>query len=155
MPQQPAPSPRAVAPRAAPSSRAHRALQIVLTAPGSWQALSGSDHQLLCEQAAPYGPLFAWLDGQVLEHGPQPWSALREALRGHPLEDAAVRAIEGLHDEIDSDPGELQDILRQERPVHLKQRMDAALAAGDVALYQSLLPELARAKTGEREAGGY
>jgi len=149
------PSPRAVAPRAAPSSRAHRALQIVLTAPGSWQALSGSDHQLLCEQAAPYGPLFAWLDGQVLEHGPQPWSALREALRGHPLEDAAVRAIEGLHDEIDSDPGELQDILRQERPVHLKQRMDAALAAGDVALYQSLLPELARAKTGEREAGGY
>jgi hypothetical protein len=39
--------------------------------------------------------------------------------------------------------------------VHLKQRMDAALAAGDVALYQSLLPELARAKTGEREAGGY
>ncbi|MFC0594427.1 DNA primase [Ottowia pentelensis] len=146
---------RAAAPRTAPSSRAHRALQIVLTAPGSWQALSGSDHQLLCEQAAPYGPLFAWLDGQVLEHGPQPWSALREALRGHPQEDAAVRAIEGLHDEIDSDPRELQDILRQERPVHLKQRMDAALAAGDVALYQSLLPELARAKTGEREAGGY
>ncbi len=146
---------RAAAPRTAPSSRAHRALQIVLTAPGSWQALSGSDHQLLCEQAAPYGPLFAWLDGQVLEHGPQPWSALREALRGHPQEDAAVRAIEGLHDEIDSDPRELQDILRQERPVHLKQRMDAALAAGDVALYQSLLPELAKAKTGEREAGGY
>ncbi|HMN57647.1 MAG TPA: DNA primase, partial [Ottowia sp.] len=141
---------RAAAPRTAPSSRAHRALQIVLTAPGSWQALSGSDHQLLCEQAAPYGPLFAWLDGQVLEHGPQPWSALREALRGHPQEDAAVRAIEGLHDEIDSDPRELQDILRQERPVHLKQRMDAALAAGDVALYQSLLPELAKAKTGER-----
>ena len=149
------PSPRTPAPRTAPSSRAHRALQIVLTAPGSWQALSGSDHQLLCEQAAPYGPLFAWLDGQVLEHGPQPWSALREALRGHPQEDAAVRAIEGLHDEIDSDPKELQDILRQERPVHLKQRMDAALAAGDVALYQSLLPELAKAKTGERESGGY
>ncbi|MBS0403997.1 MAG: DNA primase, partial [Proteobacteria bacterium] len=51
--------------RTAPSSRAHRALQIVLTAPGTWQTLSGSDHQLLCEQPAPYGPLFAWLDGQV------------------------------------------------------------------------------------------
>ncbi|MEZ5606885.1 MAG: DNA primase [Burkholderiaceae bacterium] len=141
--------------RTAPSSRAHRALQIVLTAPGTWQTLSGSDHQLLCEQPAPYGPLFAWLDGQVQEHGPQPWSALREALRDHPHEDVAVRAIEGLHDEIDSDPKELQDILRQQRPVHLKQRMDAALAAGDVALYQMLLPELAKAKAGEGGTQGH
>ena len=137
---------RAATGRAAPSSRAHRALQIVLTAPGTWQSLGSSDHQLLCDQAAPYGPLFAWLDGQVLEHGPQPWSALREALRGHACEEAAVRAITGLHDEIDSDPRELQDILRKERPEYLKQRLDEAMARGDVARYQALFPEYVRAK---------
>ena len=132
--------------RTAPVGRAQRALQIVLTAPQTWPALSGSDHQLLCELPPPYGALFAWLDGQVQEHGAQPWSALREALREHEHESAAVQAIESLHDEIESDPAELQAILRRERPLHLKRRMDAALNAGDLSLYQALLPQLAAAK---------
>ena len=132
--------------RAAPLGRAQRALQIVLTAPETWPALSASDHQLLCELPAPYGALFAWLDGQEQEHGPQPWSALREALREHEHENAAVQAIESLHDDIESDPAELQAILRSERPLHLKRRMDAALNAGDLSLYQTLLPQLAAAK---------
>jgi len=132
--------------RAAPLGRAQRALQIVLTAPEIWPALSASDHQLLCELPAPYGALFTWLDGQEQEHGTQPWSALREALREHEHENAAVQAIESLHDDIESDPAELQAILRRERPLYLKRRMDAALSAGDLELYQALLPQLAAAK---------
>ncbi|MFO1181964.1 DNA primase [Ottowia sp.] len=132
--------------RAAPLGRAQRALQIVLTAPEIWPALSASDHQLLCELPAPYGALFTWLDGQEQEHGTQPWSALREALREHEHENAAVQAIESLHDDIESDPAELHAILRRERPLYLKRRMDAALSAGDLELYQALLPQLAAAK---------
>ena len=50
---------------------------------------------MLCEQPAPHGPLFVWLEGQVHEHGPQPWGALREGLRGHDSEDLAVRLMSG------------------------------------------------------------
>ena len=71
---------------------------------------------------------------------------MREALREHEHENAAVQAIESLHDDIESDPAELQAILRSERPLHLKRRMDAALNAGDLSLYQTLLPQLAAAK---------
>ncbi|HMN22429.1 MAG TPA: DNA primase [Ottowia sp.] len=139
--------PRAARPRAAPASRAERALQIVLTASDTWLALGAGDQQLLCDLPAPHGPLFVWLDRQAQEHGAQPWSALREALRGHEWEQVAVQAIENLHDDIASDPDELAAILRRERPQLLKKRMDAALAAGDLALYQALLAQLAAAKT--------
>jgi DNA primase len=132
--------------RTPPASRAERALQIVLTAPATWLELGAGDQQLLCELPAPHGPLFVWLDRQAQEHGPQPWSALREALRGHEWEPVAVQAIERLPDEIAPDPGELATILRGERSLQLKKRMDEALAAGDLTLYQSLLGELAAAQ---------
>jgi DNA primase len=37
---------------------------------------------MLAHLPAPHGPVFAWLEAQLHEHGPQPWAALREALRG-------------------------------------------------------------------------
>lgn len=131
--------------RQTPPAGARRALQIVFTVPQLWLDLSTGDQQLLCEQEPPWGPLFVWLDGQMQEHGVRPWSVLREALRDHPHEAAAVQAIDGLHAEIVPDPAELQAILQRERPRHLKQRMNVALAAGDLPLYRSLLQELALA----------
>ena len=80
------PAPMSAGRRTPPASRASRALQIVLMEPAAWGSLSAADHQLLCEFPAPHGTLFTWLDGQFHNHGPQPWSALREALRGHELE---------------------------------------------------------------------
>ena len=41
---------------------------------------------------------------------------------------------------------DLRDILRQEHEAQIKRRMDAALAAGDAPLYQSLTRELAALK---------
>ena len=118
----------------------------MFTVPGAWLTLGDADQQLLCELAEPWGPLFTWLDGQVHEHGPLPWSALREGLRGHALESVAVSAIERLPDTIVSDLTELQAILRHERPRHLQRRMNAALQAGDTTLYETLLPEWTAAK---------
>ena len=74
--------------------RADRVARIVLSAPDAWDWLTNEDHHLLAEEPAPHGPLFAWLESQWLEHGPQPWAALREALRGQPFEVLAVT----LHD---------------------------------------------------------
>lgn len=130
--------------RAAPASRASRALQIVLTDPAAWPALGEPDQHLLCSQPAPHGPLFAWLDRQFHEHGPQPWAALRQALRGHPLEAAAVHEVQTLLalEGIASDRDDLQSVLRGARVEDIKRRMDAALAAGDTSAYRQLMAEL-------------
>ncbi|MEW6694223.1 MAG: DNA primase [Pseudomonadota bacterium] len=74
--------------------RADRIARIVLTTPQAWDWLTADDHALLAAEPPPHGPLFAWLEGQWLEHGAQPWAALREALRGQPFEALAL----ALHD---------------------------------------------------------
>ncbi|MDO5625409.1 MAG: DNA primase [Pseudomonadota bacterium] len=132
--------------RLPPASRASRALQIVLTEPDAWEALSQSDHALLCDLPAPHGPLFTWLSGQVMDHGPQPWAALREALRGHAHEATAVGEVERLSPDIVAEPSELHHILHTEHGESLKRRMDAAIASGDLALYKSLMQQWAERK---------
>ncbi|MFT4196230.1 DNA primase, partial [Ottowia sp.] len=138
--------------RAPPASRASRALQIVLTEPSAWERLSDSEHVLLCDLPAPHGPLFTWLAGQFMDHGPQPWSALREALRGHEHEAFADAEVARVPPDIDSEPAELAGIVRTERREQLKRRMDAALAAGELAAYQGLLREFAESDRAERES---
>jgi DNA primase len=129
-----------VAGRSMPVSRATRALQIVLTEPAAWERLSNDDHHMLCELPAPHGPLFAWLDAQHHDHGAQPWSALREALRGHEHEVFAAAEVGKLPPEIESDPAELADILAKE---HERRRNEertrlAEAAARDPEAYERL-----------------
>ncbi len=126
------PAPMSGGRRTLPASRASRALQIVLTEPAAWEALSAADHQLLCDLPEPHGTLFAWLDGQFHNYGPQPWSALREALRGHEHETAAVTEIDKVPPEIESDPAELRNILSLERKAQHAAAMQRAAEAGDI-----------------------
>ncbi len=81
--------------RALPASRADHATRLLLGNMATWDTLSGEDHAMLCEQPAPHGPLFVWLENQMHDYGPQPWGALREGLRGHDSEDMAVRLMSG------------------------------------------------------------
>jgi DNA primase len=135
-----APAGRRASTRVPPASRASRALQILLSDAGAWEKLSQDDHHLLCEMAAPHGPLFAWLDRQHHDHGPQPWSALREALRGHEHEGYAVAEVERVPSEIESDPAELSDILAKERERRRSEEMKrlSAAAATDPLAYARL-----------------
>jgi DNA primase len=93
-PTPPRPTPRARRTTRGLLGRADRVARIVLGTPQAWEWLTAEDHSLLAAEPAPHGPLFAWLERQWLEHGPQPWAALREALRGEPFEALAV----ALHD---------------------------------------------------------
>ncbi len=105
--------PRRVAGRLLAASREDRVLRLLLTEPDSWDRLSSEEHMLLCALPAPHGPLFTWLESQLHEHGPQPWAALREALREHPCEKHAMTQLAQVHEGIESDWLEVRSILDQ------------------------------------------
>jgi DNA primase len=81
--------------RKLPTSRADHAVRILLGDMASLEVLSAEDHAVLCGLPPPHGPLFVWLEGQLHEHGPQPWVALREGLRGLQEENIAVPLMTG------------------------------------------------------------
>ncbi|MCY7307774.1 MAG: DNA primase [Rhodoferax sp.] len=80
-------------PRQRPASRADHAARIFLGHMAGWEQFSAEDHGMLCGLPAPHGPLFVWLEQQVHTHGPQPWGALREGLRGQACEELALRLM--------------------------------------------------------------
>ena len=98
--------------RTRPASRADHAARIILGHTDSWDALSAEDHALLCQLPPPHGPLFVWLENQLHEHGPQPWGAAREGLRGHESEELALRLMAAADMASNDDRQDTQDELR-------------------------------------------
>ncbi len=110
------PRPRSAG-RTLPASRADHATRLLLGNMAALEVLSAEDHTMLCELPAPHGPLFVWLESQLHEHGPQPWVALREGLRGHEGEELATRLMAdhelGEADETDESTAELRNLLNR------------------------------------------
>ncbi len=140
-------------PRTSPSSRADHACRLLLTEPQLWQHLSAQDHALLGELPAPHGPLLAWLEGQVQEHGPLSWRAWREGLRGQAFEALAVKLASDLAEPAtEEDPvstndrGSLEELrsvlngLLMEQLEHQKSEAIASISSDPSALkrYQEL-----------------
>ena len=117
--------------RMTPASREDRVLRLLLTETLSWDKLSAEEHVLLCSLPAPHGLLFAWLESQLQEHGPQPWAALREGLRGHPHESHAVLQLAQMPEGVQGDWSEVQGILDELLRGAWKREQDAIVAAGD------------------------
>ncbi len=111
-------------------SRQDRALGLLLSNPAVWDSLSADDHHLLAELPAPHGPLFAWLEAQIHEHGHQPWAALREALRGQPHETLAAQVVDhcALTPGAEEDPEELAHVMLRLRIERLKTLENEAIA---------------------------
>ena len=106
-------APRRLTGRILPASREDRVLKVLLTEPQAWDRLSTEEHNLLLTLPAPHGPLFAWLESQLHEHGPQPWAALREGLRGHAHEHQALAQFAEILEGVDPDWGEIRGIMAQ------------------------------------------
>ncbi len=117
-------APRRVAGRILPASREDRVLRLLLTEPQSWDRLSTEEHHLLAHLPAPHGPLFAWLESQLHEHGPQPWAALREGLREHLHEKHAIAQIAQIPEGIECDWNEVRSILDQLVKLERQREMD-------------------------------
>ncbi|MEO8855926.1 MAG: DNA primase [Burkholderiaceae bacterium] len=118
--------------RVTPTSRADHATRMLLGQMAQWEQFSAEDHAMLCQLPAPHGPLFVWLERQVHEHGPQPWGALREGLRGHASEELAVRVMgaqEMVGSEDDDGSQELRNLLRRMLVENIKAQETAAIEA--------------------------
>ena len=133
-------APRRMAGRILPASREDRVLRLLLTEPQSWDRLTSEEHHLLLALPAPHGPLFAWLESQLHEHGPQTWAVLREGLRGHVHEHHAVAQFAEILEGVDYDWGEIRRILNELLDLKLaSEKTDlAARAATDPAAFQRL-----------------
>ena len=129
--------PRATA-RLAPSSPADQALRLLMLHSAWWDELSADDHGLLHELPAPHGPLFAWFENQLHEHGAQPWAALREGLRGHAHEAHAVAQLSQIPEGIEADWNEVRRIIDQLVKLNRQAEMKdlATRAATDPAAMQ-------------------
>jgi DNA primase len=118
--------------RSQPASRADHATRILLSQSALWDLLSNEDHALLCELPAPHGPLLAWLEGQLHEHGTLPWESLRETLRTEPGEDLALRLMSGPSipvEPVSESAPELRDLLNRMLIDRLKQQETEAIEA--------------------------
>ncbi len=122
---------RRVAGRLLPASREDRVLRLLLTEPQSWDKLSSDEHHLLCALPTPHGPLFAWLESQLHDHGPQPWAALREGLRGHAHEAHAVAQITQMQGGVETHWSEVRGILDDLFVEEYKREQAAITAEGD------------------------
>ena len=114
---------RRIAGRLLPASREDRVLRLLLTEPQTWDLLSAEEQHMLCALPAPHGPLFAWLENQLHDHGSQPWAALREGLRGHAQEAHAVTQLSQIPDGIEGDWTEVRSIIDQLVKLERQQEM--------------------------------
>jgi DNA primase len=64
-------------PRTAPKTAQDRAVQMLFGHPEWWDRLSPDEHELMHGLPGAHGPLVAWLERDLAEHGPRPWAALK------------------------------------------------------------------------------
>ena len=118
------------------ATRADHAVRILLGHSELWETLTDEDHGLLCELPAPHGPLIAWLETQLHEHGPLVWGALREELQQHEALELAVRLMADPTLSADATGGasadsgvELRDLLNRMLVERIKEQETQAIAA--------------------------
>jgi DNA primase len=137
----PPPPPRMLGHQVASKSRVDRAVGLLLANAGAWDSLSADDHAMLAHLPPPHGPVFAWLEAQLHEHGAQPWAALREALRGQSFETYACAEVEQAtiaadsQAEIDELAG-VMDLLRRDALEARAKELAPLAQQGDPAAYE-------------------
>ncbi len=117
--------------RARPTSRADHATRLLLSHTALWETLSNEDHGMLCSLPPPHGPLIAWLEGQLHEHGPLTWTALQADLGGNPAQEWVTQLMAETNGDTPSaadTAAELRDLLNRMLVERIKREQDEAIA---------------------------
>ena len=89
--------PMPTGPREAISNASNQATRLLLSHMAFIERLDNDDLDTLVHQPAPHGPLFAWIESQFQEHGPQSWAILKERLSSTPHSAVATQLMNGPH----------------------------------------------------------
>lgn len=99
-------------PRIAPSTAPDQATRILLSQMRFIERLDNDDLDTLVHQPAPHGPLFAWIESQFQEHGPQAWAVLKEHITDTPHAGLALQLMSGPHGHLEGEEEEQYQELR-------------------------------------------
>jgi DNA primase len=117
--------------RRAPRSPEDRIVQLLLSHARWWDDLTAEDHDLLHALDAPHGPLLAWLERDIVEHGPRPWAAVRTMLEADgDFASWIAQSGADLADSFDATPGELRVLLDRLHLAVLNERLRALTSQG-------------------------
>jgi DNA primase len=110
-----------------------------------WEQLPGATHDLLCDQPAPYGEFFRWLDRILLDQGQMTGNALLALMRGesddpqHPGEQGHFRPLAQRVTQFVDVPDNkdtVEDLVFMIRPlelVALREELDLLLGSGELS----------------------
>ena len=115
--------------RRPPAASADLALRLLLRHSDWWERLPPADQHMLHELGGTHGAAVAWLEVQLMEHGPLTWAALDQALPEDPWRDDARRWVQS------AAPDEVQSFDDLQRVVL---RLWVARVEGDI---QALIAE--------------
>jgi DNA primase len=110
-----------------------------------WEQLPSATQDLLCDQAAPYGEFFRWLDHTVLNHGPLPREELTHQMTAEPSDTgdhaeaahfkALARRIAHFH-ELPDDQDTVQSLVYLIKPIELvslNEELNLLLESGELS----------------------
>ncbi|MCC6219509.1 MAG: hypothetical protein IT505_08400, partial [Aquabacterium sp.] len=110
-----------------------------------WEQLPSATQDLLCDQAAPYGEFFRWLDHTVLNHGPLPREELTHQMTAEPSDTgdhaeaahfkALARRIAHFH-ELPDDQDTVTSLINLIKPlelVALRDELDLLTQSGELS----------------------
>ncbi len=118
--------------RVRPTSRADHATRLLLAHTALWETLSSEDHGMLCALPAPHGPLIAWLEAQLHEHGPLTWNALQADLAGNAAQNWVTQLMAEANVDTpgaDDTTAELRDLLNRMLVERIEGLQTEAIAA--------------------------
>jgi DNA primase len=140
--------------RRAPAASADLALRLLLRHSDWWERLSSDDQQLLHELEGPYGQAVAWLERQLMDQGPQTWSALDEALAAdESLHSEALRWMNGAAADEEQGFEDLQRVLQRLWVARLEDEasalaLQAAAEPGALSQLREVRARIAQLKLG-------
>jgi DNA primase len=139
--------------RRAPAAPADLALRLLLRHSDWWERLSAEDHHLLHDLGGTHAQTTAWLERQLMEHGPQTWAALDQALVAEPWAEEARAWVNAAVADEEQSFDDLQHVVHTLWIETLNEQAKQLAATGatepeDLQKLRGLLAQVARLKAG-------
>ena len=104
---------------------ADQVVRLLLLRSAWWDLIPAADHELLAALPGWHAELFRWLERWLLDHGPEAWPVLRDAMAPEPWAAEATALVDGAEVQLEVLQDDLLQAIRQVRKAQeLQQAME-------------------------------